>query len=393
MRTYETNIRDLIGFSDEQGVLSIYTGHTPAQAADHQPTQPIEIRNQLKSLRASLEESDPSLGRALDQRLEAIGGPLGTVMDPKSSGRGRALFVGIGSGEYLEVAVQIPFRERVVLREHAYVRPLVAALDEGRPAGILIVSRKGTRLLRWAGGEAEEVEGRHFVIYDELLRPRVGPAMGNPARAQQSYADRDGFEERIDVNRGRFLREVVEDSANQARQEGWDRLVVSAPPKLRPEVVRELAEASDAAILTAEQAWEDASAHEVALQAWELLRSGHRERQEELVSQALERALAGQAGATGLRQVCDALNEGRVSHLLYDDRLELEGYVSTEGTVHPRVEGVMAQSDEVDMRRERWFVERLIETAIGTSATVVPLGEDVAAQLAEHDGIAALLRW
>lgn len=391
----DTTIRDLVDFSDEQGVLSFYAGHTPAQAADYQPTSPIEIRNQIRSLKARLEEDDPALARAVEKRLEALNGPLSQLMDPKSSGRGRALFVGVASGEYVSIALQIPFRERVIHRDGAYVRPLIAALDEGRPAGILVVSRTGTRLLRWAVGEATELEGRHFVVWDELLRGKEGPAMANPARAQQGYVDRDGFEERIDVNRNRFLREVVEDTVSQAKEEGWDRLVVSAPPKLR-EPMRELADAADARVLMAEQLWEDSPPHEIADAAWDLLRSVHRDRERELAQLAIDRALGGQAGALGLRNVCDAINEGRVSHLLYDDDLEIQGYVSEEDTLHPEVagvmSGVMAESD-VEIRREPWFVERLLETAIRTSAAVVPLGNDAAALLEDHEGVAALLRW
>ena len=387
----ETTIRDLVDLSDAQGVLSFYAGHTPAQAADHQPTSPIEIRNQLRTLRQRLAEEDPTVARAVEKRLEALNGPLDELMNPKSSGRGRALFVGVESGEHHAVALQIPFRERVVYRDGAYVRPLVAALDEGRPAGILVVSRTGTRLLRWAVGEATELEGRHFVVYDELLSHKSGPAASNPARGQQAYSDRDGFEERIDVNRNRFLREVVEDTVSIAKQEGLDRLVVSAPPKLR-EPMRELATASDARVLMAEQLWEDSPPHEIAEAAWTLLRSVHLDREKELAQDAIDRALGGQAGALGLRHVCEAINEGRVSHLLYDDELELEGFVSEQGTLHPRVEGVIAQSD-LELRREPWFVERLLETAIGTSAAVVPLSGDAARLLDDHEGVAALLRW
>jgi hypothetical protein len=387
----DTTIRELVDFTDERGVLSFYAGHTPAQAADHQPTSPIEIRNQLRALRSRLAEGDPDVARAVERRLETLNGPLDQLMDPKSSGRGRALFVGVDSGEHISVALQIPFTERVIHRDGAYVRPLIAALDEGRPAGILVVSRTGTRLLRWAIGEATELEGRHFVVYDELLRGKSGPAMANPARAQQGYVDRDGFEERIDVNRKRFLREVVDDTVSRAKEEGWDRLVVSAPEKLR-EPVREMVAESDLRVLVAEQLWEDSPPHEIADAAWTLLRSVHRHRERELAHQAVDRALGGHAGAVGLRNVCDAINEGRVSHLLYDDELHLEGFVSTEGTLHPRVEGVIAESD-VKLRREPWFVERLLETAIRTSAQVVPLGHDAAGLLADHEGVAALLRW
>jgi stalled ribosome rescue protein Dom34 len=156
--------------------------------------------------------------------------------------------------------------------------------------------------------------------------------------------------------------------------------------------MRELASASDARVLMAEQLWEDSPPHEIAEAAWALLRSVHLQREQERAELAVDRALGGHAGAVGLRHVCEAINAGRVSHLLYDDQLELEGFVSEEGTLHPRVEGVIAQSD-LELRREPWFVERLLETAIRTSAAVVPLNEDAAALLGEHEGVAALLRW
>ncbi|MFP4635246.1 MAG: hypothetical protein ACLFRD_05245, partial [Nitriliruptoraceae bacterium] len=92
------------------------------------------------------------------------------------------------------------------------------------------------------------------------------------------------------------------------------------------------------------------------------------------------------------RNVCAALNEGRVAHLLYDDALDLEGYRSDEGTLHPRVEGVVAESD-VGLHRERLFVERMLEKAVATSAAVTPVADETAEPLREHEGVAALLRW
>jgi len=391
----QQTIRELIGLTDAVGVLSFYVGHTPAQAADPQPTAPIEIRNQLREVKARLATRDPATARAVEERLSNTDAELDRLVDPRASGRGRALFIGVEEGWTRSVNVQVPFRERVVIHERPYVRPLVAAYDEGRPAGILVVSRAGVRLLRWTLGEIEELERHGFEPGDEILAAsKVGPAPATPQMAQHSYVDRDRFEDRLDENRQRFLRGVVEELAGRARERGWDRVVVSGPPKVR-ESVRERADAATdgVRVLVAEQAWEEAAAQTIAEQAWPLLRSVHRDRERELTDAAIERTLGGGQAALGPRTVTQALNQGRVAHLIYDVDAQLHGFVSEEGSLHPRVEGFAAQA-ELEMTREPLFVERIIERAIATAASVTPIEDAEAVErLREHDGVAALLRW
>lgn len=393
MNLDDATIRELIGMDDEHGVLSFYIGHTPDQAADPQPTTPIEIRNQVRSLKADMAERDPDRAKAVSDRLEQLGPDLDALMDPKAHGRGRALFVGVASGDMHKVAVQIPFRDRVVHHEHAYVRPLVAAHDEGRFAGVFVVSREGARLLRWHLGEVEELETFGFELTDaQTADIKSGPSVGNPQHPWQGNVARQRFEERIDENRNRFLREVGDTVVTRAKEEGWDRLVVSGSPKLRDAVASLLPSDNGLRLIVADQAWEHDSPSQIADHAWPLLRSVHRDRERELAEGAVERALAGGAGAVGLRHVCDALNEGRVAHLLYDMEMVIEGYRSDEDTLHPRVEGVVAQSD-VAMHREPLFVERLIEKAVATGAAVTPIDATSTPALADHEGVAALLRW
>ncbi|MFP4636462.1 MAG: VLRF1 family aeRF1-type release factor [Nitriliruptoraceae bacterium] len=237
MNLDDTTIPDLLDLTDEVGVLSFYVGYTPSQAADPQPTAPIEIRNQLKALRAGLEDGDREVARAVEDRLRAADGVLDELLDPKASGQGRALFVGVASGEQRTLHVQVPFRERVILDDTAYVRPLVAALDEGRPAGILVVSREHTRLLRWSLTGVEVLEESSFAVEDAVFaEEKAGPAMNNPANPQQGHTDRDRFEDRLEENRQRFFKEAVATTAQRAGEEGWDRIVVSAPPKPRDEL-------------------------------------------------------------------------------------------------------------------------------------------------------------
>ncbi len=385
-------IRDLLTLADERGVLSFYAGHMPSQAADPQRTAPIELRNQLKALRSRLEREDRDLQRAVEKRLSALDGAVDALLDPKATGRGRALFVGVESGEQREVALHVPFRERVVFDSTAYVRPLVAARDEGRPATIVVVSRSGVRVLTWDTGEASVTAEHHFEPDEELFDgDAAGPSTSNPQRAMRSRSDPDGLADRIDEHRHRFLRGVVDEVVRETTAAGIDRLVLSAPPKLRDEV-RGLVHDDHLRVLVADQAWESDSPAEIATAVWSLLRSVHVDREVELVTEAKERALGGGPGALGMRNVCDALNEGRVAHLLYDDELTWTGYVSSEGTLHPRIEGLAADSD-LTFERDPLFIERLLERAIATSANATPLGSEEALPLRVYEGVAALLRW
>ncbi|MBW3621600.1 MAG: hypothetical protein KY461_15260, partial [Actinobacteria bacterium] len=130
----------------------------------------------------------------------------------------------------------------------------------------------------------------------------------------------------------------------------------------------------------------------IADEAWPILRSKHREREGQLIEQAKDRALAGGAGALGLRNVLNALNEGRVAHLLVRSDLELEGYSTSEDTLHAEVGGAAAQAG-YEMHPEEHFVERILEKAISMGGRVTPVDEEAADLLDEHDGVAALLRW
>ena len=387
----DTTIRDLIDFTDEHGVLSIYAGHTPSQAADPQPTAPIEIRNQIKALKADLAAGDGQTAKAVEARLDALGRDIDELLDPKASGRGRAMFVGVDSGRIERVSLQIPFRERVVHHERAFVRPLVAAHDEGRAAGVVVVWRAGARLLRWAVGEVTELETYEFTPSGDLARHKSGPTPAQPQHPGHGVDHKERFEERIDTQRHRFLRQVADEVLQRTKEHGWDRVVVSAPPKMRDEMSDLLGE-DGFRLLLAESAWEDAAPHEIAEAAWPLLRSVHLDRERELTELAVARGLGGNAGAVGLRNVCRALNEGRVSRLLYRADLEVEGVISQEGTLHPRVEGPAAAAD-LEFTREPLFVERMIERAVATDAEVTPVDPEVAGPLDDHDGVAALLRW
>lgn len=387
----ESLLRSLLAFDDPRGVLSLYVGFTPERAADPQPTAPIELRNQIRELRQRLgEEADREHAQAVSDRLDQLGDTLGGLLDPTAQGRGRAMFVAVSDGRRETVSLQMPFEERVVWRDRPFLRPLVAAHDEGRAAGVVVVHRGGVRILEWAVGEAEELEQREFDVTDAMVADvKSGPAANNPQLSQRGMVNRERFEDRIGENRHRFLKDALDDLPGLAGDRGWDRVIVAGSPKIRDEVHAGLSDLDGWEPILAEQSWEGDSPHAIAEQAWPLLRSVHREREVDLVEQVRERALSGGAGALGVGDTLEAVNQGQVDHLLFSSDLQLTGYRSSAETLHADEEG----TEGLELEPERLLVERMVEKVIGMGGRVTPVDEEAAAALDEHGGVGALLRW
>lgn len=391
----EKLIQNLIGLRDEVGILSFYAGFTPDQAADPQPRTPLEIKNGIRELRQRAKDEPHDRRQAIEQRLDALESTeVERLLDPKAHGRGRALFVAVSDGRRESVSLQVPFANRVILRDTAFVRPLVAAYDEGRPAGILVVNTSGARLLEWAVGEATELATDVFELTDaQTADIKSGPSPSNPKMHGSGNVNKDAYEDRIDQNRKRFLSSFLDRTVEVMHERDWDRLVVAGTPKIREEVRGLVPRENGRRILLADHTWEDAAPHEIAAQAWDTLRSVHLDREVELVEACKDRALSGGAGALGFRNVLQALNQGQVEHLLFQGDLTVTGYRTDEGTLHDRVGGPAAQAG-FEMHEEPLLIERMVERVMEMGGRVTPVDDRAAALLGEHGGgVGALLRW
>ena len=391
----EQTLARLIELHDDVGELSFYVGISPDGQANPQPTWRIEIKNRIRDLRQKVRDEEVhERWKAVHDRLDALEADLDEFLDPSRPGRGRAMFVAVSDGHRETVTVQVPFSERVLLRDNAYIRPLVSAWDEGRPAGILVAYRGGSRLLEWQMGEVRELETDTFDFGDaHLADEKGGPVAANPQRMQQGVSHRERFEDRLDENRKRFLRSSLEDYLKAGKERGWDRLVVAGESKLRQWVIDHLGGANDLRVVEADQLWETETPHTIATTVWPTLRAMHRERERDLVVKARDRALSGNAGALGLRDVLGALNEGRVAHLLFSTDVSFTGYRSADQGLLFAEEGGPAEALGEELIEESYLVERMLERALSTSGKVTPVDDEVAALLDENDGVAALLRW
>lgn len=84
-----------------------------------------------------------------------------------------------------------------------------------------------------------------------------------------------------------------------------------------------------------------------------------------------------------------ALNQTRVSHLVYDPLVRYRGRIGEDGSLYADDETGLARAWTADTR----LTERLVERALETGARVSPVEEAARDGLAEASGIATVLRW
>jgi hypothetical protein len=386
----EATIRELLAFTDEQGVLSFTTGRVPSQASATTATASLELRNQAKTLVAEVKAFDEPRARMIQERLDGLGRDLDWLTNPTATGRGRGLYVGVATGEQVRVSLHVPLVDRLVYNERPYVRPLVAALDAGRSTGIVIVTNDKVRTLTWALGEAAEQDSVVFTPSDDVsARERKGPsgAASGADRGPSGTSHKEQFEDRMDENRHRFLKATLETVVESFKSQNIDQLVLSCSPKLR-DGVRQLLEPSGLVVLQVDAAWNDTAPHTIAEAMWDVVSGARRQREQDLVDQVLSRGLSGGTGALGVAAVCEALNDGRVERLMYDTDMMIPGYIDPEsGRLYANDDGTAG------LRSERYFIERLVGAALLTKAIVTPLSQEAAAPLGPYDRVAALLRW
>jgi peptide subunit release factor 1 (eRF1) len=369
---------------DPLGVLSVYVDVDPGARSGGRPAWEIEIDNALRELEAATED------RHVRERVAALRPAVEALLDPSRSGRGRALFAALSSGETIEVTLPLPLRTAVVLDETAYLRALLETLEAARPAGVVSVSRADVEAIDWRLGTAAGSVGWEFDADTSEWREYKGPAGGS--RAQQTAPQRDRFERRLEEHQVRFVTSLAPRIEALAREHGWSTVLVGGDPRLREPFVKALPAVPGLAVLALDAVLGGVRAGELGDLVNGRLEEARLERHRSLAEQAVEQAQAGAAAALGLQETLAALEEGRVAELLLDRDRRWEGLRDADGNVYAPG-AVPPGVDPALLVPEPFLGERMIERAAATSAAVVLLDPGAAEPLAAAEGVGALLRW
>ena len=383
----QTLIR-LLDLHDDVGVLTVTTGF--AEPGDDGRGARIGWKNRLRDLRAAAE---PDVRSALDARVSEFSQDIDRLLDPRADGKGRAVVIGLGSGEHFSFSLQTPFEDRAVLRDRPFLRPLIAAIDEGRPAGVVVATKSGARILEWTAQGTKALSEHTFELTDDQTSGEgTGPAGSGGPRGQQIVNHREKFDDRVAANRDRFLKEVGRVVENLVAERGWDRIVVAGSVRIRDRV-GELIDTDQVTVLHVDEAWEDRSVGQIAAAIWPTLRSAHSDRDRALAARIREIALSGGAAALGVRRIAPAVNQGRVQYLAFAHDADVTGFVGQDGMLYAEVGGQPAQAD-MEFTPVTHFVERLVERVLNTGGRVTRLDDEEAVRdFAAYQGLGAVLRW
>ncbi|WP_431918014.1 VLRF1 family aeRF1-type release factor [Nonomuraea jabiensis] len=359
----QTDLRELAAFGDEVGVLSLYTTMEPGTQAGR-----TRLRNEIAALRQELAAGpDQERARLVGLRLDLLEPRIDELLDPAGPGLGRALFAQVAGDEVRTEWLQLPVGDLATLREHAYLLPLVTAVQADRPAGVARVGRDGVRLFDCRYGLAEELEP---VIFNLATAGSSGEA--TLPRLSRGGIHPDRFDQRVEEHLTKYLRESAPHVAGQAQRLGWETLLLVGDPRdtlvlsealpAGPEIVH-----MDAVL---DPALSPPEVLEFVRPALDEARARH---DAALAVRARDLALSGGNGAVGLDDIRNLLRQGRVEHLLLDEA----GRWSAEP---------MAVTPEE-------LEEEMIELTFEYGGEVTMLETGAAEELAEAGGVAAMLRW
>ena len=359
-------IEELLDWRPEFGVLTVCVGVDPG---DRGEGWLIELRNQLN---AAVEPADDGHDRGRGLRAAAQRALDRFDEEALPSGRCQIGFCEASDDRRARdiwSEAQIGgFRTSASYGDRARLTPLLKLLDEGAAIGVVAVSAERIHLYGWKLGSLELVHDWEAEMYSLDWRERKAGKPSDVARTQGAASSgRDQYDQRLEHNRARFLKETGRLTADEARNRNWRRVIgFGDPENLRQfdegaekgaEV--ELAEAVDVISEDRGKLLERVNA---------AVADGNRRRELALIERAVEGARTpGGHGALGLIDVQSSLNEGRVEHLLFDADTQ--------------------DSQLADLEDE------IIERALRTSALITPVEGEAAESIREHGGVAAVLRY
>lgn len=325
------SVQSIVQMRDEVGILAIYMGVSSEDAgASWSRESRIEIENQLRDRSESVRAyGDHGYQSAFEQCVDDVK-PLITSVSAAAEGRGRAIFCGLESGEVVQIRSDSWLPNVVRVGPSAHILPLLVALEEGRPFGVVALHRDEARVFGFKYGSGTEIIRLSLEPDSGDWRDMSGPAFSSPGSSQVSVSLRDDFDDRLMANIARSIGGLAGAAAETTAAEGWDLLVVSGDPRLTNEFERSFAPAAHRVRLVRdEHVWGDSSAEEVGRRTAPLVEQVRREDAAALASKIVEdSAFEGQA-VVGLNDTLNALSAGRVRVLVFDSDL----YDSSGGSV------------------------------------------------------------
>jgi peptide chain release factor subunit 1 len=366
---------------DTQGdrVLSVYLGFDPSQMPNLRERR-IEADSLLQDAerRYGGDGAVPHAARmALREDIQGVRDLLADDEELAPEGaHGLAIFCAARPGICEIVRLTEPVDPLVAFERRPFLEPLVE-LSASERWCVLLVSRRASRI--FAGTRARFIDVAD--VLDDVHR-RHDQGGWSQARYQRA------IEHEVDAH----IRGACTRLFEHWQHRPFDHLLVAGPAELHPRVEDELQPELRARLAGCFQIdVERADAQEVRRRALVLIETEERAREQEALGRLHEGLAPSGHAATGMDDVLELLNEGRVQTLIVAHGFATQGFVCPRCGRLGAVEGSCPLDGESVEPQEN-VVGSTIELALADSADVLVVRHE-REQLAAHGSIAALVRY
>jgi peptide subunit release factor 1 (eRF1) len=271
-------------------ILSVYLSVNPTHQENRAKAYVVRLKDALKAAGAPKELS----GRVLAY-VDAERPSVGTL----------ALFAS-RDGIFDVYPLRVDLPERVRWGE-PYVVPLIFALQQHEPYGVILLDAHKARVfVSVLGRMEEELDAENIFTTAGWREITISPSTAAPSGG----AAKDAFEHRLEAQSLRFYRDLGETVRGLIERFGLARLILAGPEERASTFVRALPRQVAEMVAATVPLPLEASEKEVMQRVSGAEELARNTRQEKLLAEARER------GASGLDETLESLQEGRVYHLL-----------------------------------------------------------------------------
>jgi peptide chain release factor subunit 1 len=361
--------------SDVYPVVSLYLDVRPEER------QGDKVRVKLKHLIDEVERLPATRSkerrRAFQQEADRLLAWFETEYD--RTGRGLAIFTASEHGLWRSFRLPVPVRDRLILADRPYLRPLLTLVDEFERYLVLLVDKQAARLFVVYLGEIEE----YTELMDELVpHPKAG---GWSAEKYQRHHDLHVLwhvKHAVEAAEQLWMREHCQWLLVGGTEEPLAELHHHLPKALRERLAGEMAvslkdgaDAILARVLAVEQATE-------------------RRVEAERVAALFDAALGHGPGVLGLDGTLEAIVERRVWILVVEEDFRQAGFECPNCQYMVAIETARCPLCDTRLDPQLDIVERAVERAVvDQRATIEVLRGEARQALAAHGHIGTLLRY
>lgn len=360
--------------SEHYPVLSLYLDVTPPER---------QGRKHLAKLKSLVTEAQERLAANRPEQVtafEAEAAHLQAWLEHgyDGTGQGLAVFSSREHGLWRAFRLPVPVRDRLLVEQSPYIRPLVGLADEYERYAVLLVDKRAARLFVVYLGEIEE----YAEFMDQIPpRPRAGKWAAQRYQRRHDVHVLWHVKKAVELLERFFVAKACDWLVIGGTTEPLAQLRTQLPPALQDRLAGEISVS-----LSAET-------NEVLAQLLEIEQETERRVEAERVEELITATCKGGPAVLAVEDTLMSLTEGRVMVLIVEAGYTAPGFECRNCRFLTTVEHPSCPVCGASMGPVVDVVEGAVERALDQQAQIEVVRGEERVRLAEHGHIGALLRY